>query len=1206
MTAPDTPAAVSAPAGAAPPADPRVTRALEEYLAALEAGRRPSRSEFLARHADIAAALGECLDGLEFVAAAVPELQQPVTPVAAEIGGVGCAVPLGDFRIVREIGRGGMGVVYEAVQLSLGRQVALKVLPLASALDSRQLQRFKNEAQAAAQLHHGNIVPVHAVGCERGVHYYAMQYIEGHTLAAAIRDLRQQAGLEAQEAGPQAGGRPSLAEELVSGRWAGVRAADPQVTIAYAPPPSAGARAGDTSNPPAAALSTEPSIRGPAFFRTVARLGVQAAEALEHAHQLGVVHRDVKPANLLVDGRGHLWITDFGLAQVRGDAKLTITGDLLGTLRYMSPEQALANRVAIDHRTDIYSLGATLYELLTLEPAFGGSDRQELLRQIAFEEPRPPRRLNKAIPAELETVVLKALEKSPTDRYATAQELADDLDRFLQDRPIRARRPSLFQVARKWARRHPAVVWSAGTFGVLFLIALVIVLAVSTGRIEAALRRESDARIDAERAKKEVEASNKEVEASLYFQTLARVQREREAGNVGLAEQLLDDPRFQDLHGWEWHYLKRLRYGHHRPLRHTGFIWDMALSSDGRLLAAGGSDGSVKLWDTQTWEEVRTFQVPGGSIHSVALGPGGRRLATATDDGRVKLWDVPTGAELCTLDRDEQEGNLKFSPDGRWIVSGAGGSVKIWDSTTGVLLRTRPADGVTCLAFSPDGQCLAVGNRDRTVTLWDTVGWTVRHRLEPHAQDVISLAFRADGAQLAVACGQWKWTGSNGEVKIWDVATGQEVRSLRGHVGGAFAVAFAPDGRRLASGGVEDALVKLWDPETGREVLTLRGHSDGVLGVVFSPDGRHLYSASGDHTVRVWDGTPLGDGDLPELHTLPGHAGPVTSVAFSTDNRRLVSGSLDRTLRVWDALTGQEIRTLPGHAGPVRGLAFTPDGKQLASVSEFPQEPPDATGEVKLWDTQTWREIPSPGLKVGRQPLFSVAFRSDGRRLAVTARDKVVVWDTVTCTPIRTLLTKNHVFAISAALSPSGRLAASAVDGTVQIWDLSVAAEVGPFMSLLLPPPGMGRLFEVCRATTDLPVRVLGAHEGRAMCVAFHPDGQSFASAGLDGTIKIWDATTFQPVATLHGHKGGVHCLAFRPDGKRLASAGVDAAIRVWDTTTHQEVFAFRGHTDAIYAVAYSPDGRWLASGGWDGTVKIWDAEPLRGSRRWAIAGPDD
>jgi tetratricopeptide (TPR) repeat protein len=434
--------AAADPAGSAPE-DSQVLRAVEEYLGALEAGTPPPRAEFLARHAAIASRLGQYLDGLELVHRAA-SVAGPIGDGEAEA--LSHAEPLGDFLLVRELGRGGMGVVYEAVQRSLNRRVALKVLPLAAALDARQLQRFKNEALAAASLHHEHIVPVYGVGCERGVHFYAMQLIEGHSLATVLHTLRN---------------------------------------------PSQDASASAAASTAQAALSTQPSgTRTAAYYRAAARLGVDAAEALDHAHQLGVVHRDVKPANLLLDAAGKLWVTDFGLARLGSEAGLTLTGDLLGTLRYMSPEQALAKRVVIDHRTDVYSLGATLYEVLTLRPAVAGGDRQELLRQIAFEEPAPPRRLERGIPAELETVVLKALEKNPADRYATANELADDLQRWLDDRPIRARRPSLVQQARKWGRRHrPAVVAA----GVVLALTLVLLGGVAGWLVQRRLATEAEA-----------------------------------------------------------------------------------------------------------------------------------------------------------------------------------------------------------------------------------------------------------------------------------------------------------------------------------------------------------------------------------------------------------------------------------------------------------------------------------------------------------------------------------------------------------------------------------------------------------------------------------------------------------------------------------------------------------------------------------------
>jgi eukaryotic-like serine/threonine-protein kinase len=450
--------------------DPRVTRAVEEYLNALKDGRRPERGEFLARHPEIAGVLAECLDGLEFIRAAASELPRPAAdpagPGVEPPAGSQPTTPLGDFRILREVGRGGMGVVYQAEQLSLGRRVALKVLPFAAALDARQLQRFKIEAQAAASLHHPNIVPVHAIGCDRGVHYYAMQFIEGQTVAAAVQGLREAAGMETD----------STSEGPVAhGSGASVSPAEAAET-----------------RPALAALSTERSTRSREYFRTAARLGVQAAEALEHAHRSGVVHRDIKPANLLLDAAGHLWVTDFGLAHVQGDPRLTVTGDLVGTLRYMSPEQALPGRGVVDHRTDVYALGVTLYELLTLTPAVGGRDRREVLHRLATQDPCPPRRLNPAIPADLQTIVLKAAAKEPGERFATAQELADDLRRFLADQPIRARKPSLANRAAKWARRHRPVVAAAAVAVVAAVVALAVsAVLISRERADAVRQRDA-------------------------------------------------------------------------------------------------------------------------------------------------------------------------------------------------------------------------------------------------------------------------------------------------------------------------------------------------------------------------------------------------------------------------------------------------------------------------------------------------------------------------------------------------------------------------------------------------------------------------------------------------------------------------------------------------------------------------------------------
>jgi eukaryotic-like serine/threonine-protein kinase len=462
--------------------DPRVVEALEQYLAALETGKQPNRQAFLARHAEIAEVLAECLDGMDALhtTGSLPHRFPGEIDLASPLVEWQQGTPLGDFRILREIGRGGMGVVYEAVQLSLDRRVALKVLPFAAALDAKQLQRFKNEAQAAAHLHHTNIVPVYAVGSERGLHYYAMQLIEGQNLADLIQQLRPQ----------------ELAlREPTTGSARASEASGPLDHAHARTPPST------NITEVAAGLSTQRASHSEGFFRTVAGLAVQAAEALEHAHQFGIIHRDVKPANLLVDARGNLWVTDFGLAQFHADAGLTQTGDLVGTLRYMSPEQAAGSRVLIDHRTDVYSLGSTLYELLTLRPLFTGTDRQKLLHQIMNEEPRPPRLIDRSIPAELETIVLKAVNKRPADRYGTAQELADDLRRFLDHRPILARRPNPVERLRKWARRHPSVLTASVVVLILWSLGSVVSTVLILGeqaKAQAAYKAEQQRAEEAE------------------------------------------------------------------------------------------------------------------------------------------------------------------------------------------------------------------------------------------------------------------------------------------------------------------------------------------------------------------------------------------------------------------------------------------------------------------------------------------------------------------------------------------------------------------------------------------------------------------------------------------------------------------------------------------------------------------------------------
>ena len=583
----------------------RLCEAIEAYYAYMDAGDTPDHEALLAQYADVAEELTICLDSLEFVRSVAPQLSSDQhASQTREPSERPRMVALGDFQIQREIGRGGMGVVYEGYQLSLGRRVAVKVLPFAATLSNQQLQRFQNEARAAASLDHPNIVSVYFIGVERGVHYYAMQYIEGQSLATAIQELKQHApkreGLQSDKSPSH---YPSDAPSNVGpGQVTGFSDAAIEITSAYehaqpskgpiGMPPSAvsgkATSSDDTDYPVQAGISTCNDTNSPAFFQAVAKLGLQAAEALDYSHRHGIVHRDVKPANLLLDNRGDLYVADFGLARLESDATMTMSGELLGTLRYMSPEQAMAKRVVIDHRTDVYSLGITLYELSALHPAFPGEDRQELFRQIAFVDPPPLRQRNRHVPVDLATIVHKAIEKDPSDRYDTAQDLADDLNRFLRHEPIRARPITARKRVAKWSRRHRPVVWTATALLLLLTITSTISsLLVTTwyreathqrdvarkktnmARIQTGVaQRQRSAALAAEAAATQAREMEKkrheQARENLYLADMRQAQRDWDEGRVDRMHTRLDrhipESDQRDYRRWEWYYLLSLAH----------------------------------------------------------------------------------------------------------------------------------------------------------------------------------------------------------------------------------------------------------------------------------------------------------------------------------------------------------------------------------------------------------------------------------------------------------------------------------------------------------------------------------------------------------------------------------------------------------------------------------------------------------------------
>lgn len=1138
----------------------------DEFTERLNRGEQPGVEEYVERHPEMAAVIRQILPALEVMR--LPE------PIAAAGNGSATAVTappqLGDYRIVRELGRGGMGIVYEAEQVSAQRRVALKVLPLGPAVDAKHLARFQLEAKTARELHHTNIVPVYEVGYEQGVHYYAMQYIDGRSLDHVLNAMRERL-----DASPRASQHSPVI----------VQVQDEQARQLASPlvaPPSP-----EPQRVAASKASWTASVgavqRG--YFLAVARMGVQVAEALEYAHQRNVVHRDIKPSNLILDQLGIVWISDFGLVKcLEGtDANLTRTGDVIGTARYMSPEQALAKRVPIDHRSDIYSLGVTLYELLTLYPAFDGADHEAVLRQIAFDEPAAPRQRNRAVPRDLETIVVKAMAKQPHERYPTAAALAADLRRYLTQEPILARPRGVAERLWKWAKRRPAA-------AALVVVTLLAALSLAIGGWWSnAELREANQR-ERQRAQEALEAGVRErlraQEAEhrerigrryLYTAHLHLAQQAWERGHRSRMRELLEMQRPQagqeDLRGFEWFYLWRLCHLDRFTLEgHLHIVSAAVFAPDGKLLATASHDRAIKLWHPATGKPWVTLHGHHGIVTSLAFAPDGKTFATGSHDQTVNIWDVDSGEIRAALrDLTTEINTLAYAPDGQHLAAGGkNGMAVVWDLSAGKepVRLSGHTDAIGTVAFSPDGKCLATGGADQTVRLWDGSSGTQQALLPGHTDGVRSVAFSPDG----------KWLASGGldrTVRLWEVATRQERRRLSGFADPVNAVAFSPDGQTLATGTGDPRSplkvgdlkfksnhvrskpgeVKLWDVGTGLERLQFKGHWGSVYCVAFAPDGQTLATGSDDTTAMLWQ-VPAA-----QPAALSGHRREVNALAFAPDGQTLATVSDDRDVKLWDLKSGREKRTLHGHTGPIKFVTYTPDGRLLATAGD--------AGTIRLWDALTGQEKQT--MKGHQRTIRSIAFSADGRTMATGAGDpstkqqrsgEVKLWDRASGRERMSL--GGHAEAVrSVAFSPEGlTLATCSDDQTVKLWDAGSGREQATFRG----------------------------HTAAVRYVAFAPDGKTLASASNDHTIRLWEVATGRERSVLRGHRAAVLIVVFAPDGNTLTTGSTDGTVKFWDVVTGQERAVLEGHKGSIRAVGFSPDGKILATGDNDALVKLWYA----------------
>jgi WD40 repeat protein/serine/threonine protein kinase/tetratricopeptide (TPR) repeat protein len=1111
----------------------------EEFLERKRRGERPTLQEYLDRHPGLAEEIRDLFPALLMM----ENLGESSGAATGSPAADGVAVEvrlqrLGDYRILREIGRGGMGVVYEAEQESLGRRVALKVLSASSLLDPKQVRRFEREAKSAARLHHTNIVPVFGVGRQDFHHYFVMQFIAGLGLDAVLEDLRRLRFGKSQAVSVAAAGgaggisAAEVARSLITGRFVDeVSAGNGSATEPFDDPSRAapsGLVNGPAADPSSVVLpgSSEPSGSSDPdrqYYRSVARIGIQVAEALEYANRQGILHRDIKPSNLLLDNRGNVWVADFGLAKTAEADDLTHTGDILGTIRYMAPERFSGS---CDALSDVYSLGLTLYELIALRPAYEASDRHRLMERVLNEEPERLKKAAPGVPRDLETIVAKATARDPAGRYVTAGALAEDLRRYVEDRPIRARRISPFERAWRWCRRNQVVASSIGLAALTLVgVAVLAVLYAREQRGLAAARklyaaeqahRADDQAAAAESYKAALSESNRRL-AMLNFER-GRVASEK--GQVGpgmlwtveslrMATEAGDEAgkhlALASLAAWR-RYLVEPR----RVFSHSSDVVSVAFSPDGKTILTGCMDKTARLWDAVTGRPIGQPLVHQGAVTAVAFSPDGKTILTGGGDKTARLWDVAAGR-----------------PIGQPMVH---------------------LQAVKSAAFSPDGKTILTGGMDKTARLWDAGTGQPLGQPILHPGFVWKVAFSPDGKTILTGC-------MDKTARLWDAATGRPIGKPLVHSGGVFAVEFSPDGKTILTAGM-DRMARLWDAASGRPVGPPMEHASRVFSAEFSPDGQWVLTGSEDNTAQVWDavtGQRCG-GSLE-------HQGIVYSVAFSPDGRSILTGSQDGAARLWDCEAGQFVGRPLDHGMPAAVVEYGPDGKTLIVSS--------VDGRIRLWDIESGH--PRGQLVEQGSLIDALALSPDGQTILTGSYEKTDkaarLWDAATGRPLGPSMA--HPVGVNAvAFSPDGKTILTGTgtpDRTVRLWD----------------------------ADTGRPIGRPLVHPGSVVSMAASPDGKTILTGCLDWMARLWDADTGRP-GQLLAHSGSVLRVAFSPDGKTILTGSADKTVRQWDALTGRPIGTPLMHPHLLSSIAFSPDGKTILTGCSDKMARLWDAATCR------------
>ena len=1041
---------------------------------------------------------------------------------------------IGEYRIIRELGRGGMGIVYEAEQASLNRRVALKVLPFAALLDSKRLERFRNEARAAAQLKHPNIVSIHAVGCEQSVHFFSMELIEGNSLATIIANM----------------GSPTAAQDF--------ERADDYV----------GSTA-ESETQTAAQLSTQYSGDRRSYVRAVARIGVQAAEALHYAHQEGVIHRDIKPANLLLDRDGVLHVADFGLARLESGSDLTVTGDVVGTLRYMSPEQ-LETGALVDQRTDVYSLGITLYELATGHAAFPARRKQYLIRQILEDDLPPITRANPAIPKDLANVIHKATAKNRNDRYDTAQGLADDLARFLEHKPVTARQTSQVGRLKRWAQRSPVV---ATLSGLLFATLLVAAIAGAAGTVHLSRVSTNQAAV-AERTR-----------LRLYASDIRRAADLLEEGDTMQAIKVLEQYNPQDTdyvgttdyRNFEWYYLRtqcdelspRWTFGH--PVS----CFDAAFSPDGKLLATCAWSRPVELWDIDTGQKVHSMKGHSKYCRRVLFANDGQNVISCSRDGTIRFWDVQSGIENESARISSQTGHardLALSPDGRWMAalwfengyknakSPIPATIRVWelDSRELVTELTGLDSEETGICYSPDGSHLIAGGEQGKLLSWSCPTWELEQEIVAHQNHISAVSWSPNGKNVVTASHVQHKGFIRGEFKVWDATTWKPVTYVQHHDERIHEVDFTPDSQSVLIASI-DSNVSIWGATDGKCIRSFRAHAARVSSARMSPDGSLLATASVDNLAKVWKVSDLveesdtrfvsrdNDGFIHSLVIAPNGKSVFTAdVTGRVVERDLATGKVEYA---WDTEepTGWRIE-----------VAVSPDSRRIAVAKGWSQEGIEDRGEIAIYDVITHEktiQFPTPN-----PYMHGLEFSPDGKLLAFGSQKELNIFDSHTGEIVESF--DDFAYIKMIRWSPDQK-------------QLVVSESVGTTSVFTVPEFKLRKKF-----TSDDGWGTIG--------LAYSPDGQVFATGGGSRVVKIWDAESLELLQSFDECPDWIAHVHFSADGKRVLSTGKDGFLRVWHRDLGVCLLSLYVSHEWPMNGRFSPDGRTIAAGA--DVLRIWRA----------------